>query len=91
MHGPSRDWYESGQIESETTYYCGTPYGPDRNWDEAGRLRREAFLEFGFPPWEQQWGAAGRLTMDTVMGLDHPNYEMLQKFHTKYGPDPRKT
>lgn len=79
MHGPSRDWYESGQIESETAYYCGTPYGPDRNWDECGRLRREAFLEFGFPAREKRWDEHGRLTLDTVMGPGHPNYALLQK------------
>ncbi|MFL5345958.1 MAG: toxin-antitoxin system YwqK family antitoxin [Hyalangium sp.] len=84
-HGPSREWYRSGQRKEEMTLWYGGLHGYKREWNEQGRLISEVLGELGIGIAEKRWDEQGRLIMDWHIGPKDSLYEILLIKRKKWG------
>jgi hypothetical protein len=64
LQGLVQEWYENGQLKSETNYYNGEREGPSRYWYESGALQAESgFTDGRLQGLSRYWFENGQLAM----------------------------
>jgi antitoxin component YwqK of YwqJK toxin-antitoxin module len=82
LHGMSRGFYSSGQLEEETPYVNGLKHGVEREWFESGVLRREAILEFDVLMRSKVWNEEGKLIHEEERPPDDHLYKLVMARRT---------
>ena len=77
QEGLSRDWYLSGQLQTEDYYHHGSKHGSYREWFENGQLKSEGEYELSIPIFLKEWDAEGNLIKDFRISEDSSYYERL--------------
>jgi antitoxin component YwqK of YwqJK toxin-antitoxin module len=77
--GPSRTWYENGQLKSETNYKLALADGSSREWYSSGQLKSQTLLELGIALERRKWDETGAVTEQWRIREDSDDFRELQK------------
>jgi antitoxin component YwqK of YwqJK toxin-antitoxin module len=83
--GPSREWYDDGQLASEEHYAWDWAHGFFRRWHGNDRLAVEENYEWGVALRRRAWDEEGNLIEDYRLEEADPEFRTLQMHRTKFG------
>jgi hypothetical protein len=83
--GPTRDWFASGGLRTETWFRRGVVHGVQREYDEHGRLIAEQIDECGVTTHRSRYSGDGDLIETWTLDPDSFNYRYLLRCRETLG------
>jgi antitoxin component YwqK of YwqJK toxin-antitoxin module len=83
--GLVREWYRSGALAYEASFFRDAVHGRKREWHENGQLASDGGYEYGITVWEKKWDEQGRPIDDYRVRETDPDYKTIQHHRRVYG------
>ena len=82
--GTTKEWYGSGQLMREASYFKGVFHGKVQEWHKSGQLAEQGEYEYGIALWEKRWDENGQLVEDFSLTEADEDYAVLQRYRSMY-------
>jgi antitoxin component YwqK of YwqJK toxin-antitoxin module len=83
--GLSCDWYVSGKIKSEASYFRNLLHGRSREFSEDSSLRSEKEYEYGVLVRSSVLDEFGNVVERCDLPEGSPNFPLLQRLRNQFG------
>ena len=83
--GASKEWYNSGQLYSESNFFRDVLHGTKREWNEDGSPAEDSEYEYGVNTRKSTWDRFGNLTESYEINQDEPDFQLLQALRRAFG------
>jgi len=76
--GLTREWYKSGVLAHEATFYRDVVHGTRTDWYQSGQMKEQEVCRFGIVLSRTRWAADGTITEQYELPADAPQRERLK-------------